>query len=515
MRRFDEDTAAAHHFLVNGPNSAPTERLAGDRIDARTGKPVSKPRIRIGLSWKLLSLAFLIVIVGEVLVFVPSIANFRTTWLRDRLATATAAAIVLAASDWTDVPRELQDDLLAAVGADAIAIRTGEVSRLLATVEVPPTIERLAEVNNEPFWVSTAEAVRTLFEARPHTLRVVGATPRQETIDLVLSDAPLHAEMLAYSRTALIASLLTSLPTGAIVFVALNLILVGPIRRMSQAMVRFSEAPEDPARVVGPPRRSDEIGVAEEHLAAMQRDLQQTLQQRKRLAELGLAVSKINHDLRNILASAHLLSDRLAAIPDPSVQRFAPKLIAALDRAIAYCKSTLAYGRASEAPPERRLIILNRLVKDVAELLGLDNQTSVRWENSVPPDLEIDADPDQLYRVLLNLCRNALEAMEGSEPILLRRLAIDAERTGGVVTIRVRDTGPGVPPKARAHLFQAFQGSARPGGTGLGLAIAAELVRAHGGTIDLVDTSGPGSTFAIAIPDRPIEFSRHVRAAAG
>lgn len=501
---------------MNGPNTPPADRAAGDLGEARAGKATPPPlRARFGLSWKLLSLAFIIVLISQVLVFVPSIANFRTTWLRDRLATATAAAIVLAASDWTDVPRELQDDLLTAVGADAIAIRTGEVSRLLATVEVPPAIERVADVKNEPLWTSTLEALRTLLEARPHTLRVVGTTPHNEIIDLVLSDAPLHAEMLAYSRTALIASLLTSLPTGAIVFVALNFILVGPIRRMSQAMVRFSEEPEDPNRVIRPSRRSDEIGLAEVQLGAMQRDLQQTLQQRRRLAELGLAVSKINHDLRNILASAHLLSDRLATIPDPAVQRFAPKLIAALDRAINYCKSTLSYGRASEAPPERRLIVLGRLVRDVADLLGLDTHPSIRWENAVPQQLEIDADPDQLYRVLLNLCRNAVEAMEGGEAVLLRRLTIEAERVGGVVRIRVRDTGPGVPAKARAHLFQAFHGSARPGGTGLGLAIAAELVRAHGGNIELLDAQGPGSTFAIAIPDRPIEFSRHARASVG
>ena len=80
------------------------------------------------------------------------------------------------------------------------------------------------------------------------------------------------------------------------------------------------------------------------------------------------------------------------------------------------------------------------------------------------------------------------------------------------MTIEVRDTGPGVPEKALAHLFQPFQGSARPGGTGLGLTISAELVRAHGGDIEYIAARGPGSVFQITIPDRPLEFTKANRA---
>jgi signal transduction histidine kinase len=74
-------------------------------------------------------------------------------------------------------------------------------------------------------------------------------------------------------------------------------------------------------------------------------------------------------------------------------------------------------------------------------------------------------------------------------------------RNGNRVTIDVRDNGPGLPEKARAHLFQAFQGSARQGGTGLGLAVAHELVAAHGGSIRLMETER-GTQFRIEIPDR-------------
>jgi signal transduction histidine kinase len=237
--------------------------------------------------------------------------------------------------------------------------------------------------------------------------------------------------------------------------------------------------------------------------------LQETLREQRHLADLGLAVAKINHDLRNLLAAAQLFSDRLGGLPDPNVQQFAPKLIAALDRAIAYCQTTLAYGRAREAAPARRLVALRRLVDDVADVLGLVGHAAVTWENRVPAGLEIDADPDQLFRVLVNLCRNAIQALDSDlGPAVVRRLTVLASREGKSVTIKVQDTGPGVPEKARAYLFRAFSGAARPGGTGLGLAIAAELVRAHGGSITLVDHSGPGAIFMIVIPDRPSSSGR-------
>src|SRR4029079_9562465 len=109
-------------------------------------------------------------------------------------------------------------------------------------------------------------------------------------------------------------------------------------------MLRFSENPEDASRIIVPSQRRDEIGTAERELAHMQSELTQTLQQKNRLAALGLAVSKISHDLRNMLASAQLISDRLGSLPDLTVQRFAPKLIASLGRAISFCEGTLRFG---------------------------------------------------------------------------------------------------------------------------------------------------------------------------
>jgi signal transduction histidine kinase len=251
--------------------------------------------------------------------------------------------------------------------------------------------------------------------------------------------------------------------------------------------------------------RNDEIGVAETRLADMQSELQSTLQGQKRLASLGMAVSKINHDLRNILASAQLFSDRLTALPDPTVQRLAPKLIRTIDRAVSYTQSVLSYGKAAEAPPERRLVLLKSLVNEVAEMLTLDRSSDVDFQNKVPGDLEINVDAEQLFRVLLNLARNALQPMEQDrDSTHVNRLKFAASRHGNMISILVSDTGPGVPEKARENLFEAFAGSTRPGGTGLGLAIAAEIIRAHGGEISLVSSGNPGSVFEIRLPDRAV-----------
>jgi len=273
--------------------------------------------------------------------------------------------------------------------------------------------------------------------------------------------------------------------------------------------MKFRADPENPARVIAASGRRDEIGIAQRELAEMQRDLASMLQQKSRLAALGLAVSKINHDLRNLLTSAQLFSEGLTSLPDPRVQRFAPKLMRALERAIAFCESTLSYGRAQEPPPDRKSVGVEALVEDVRETLGL-SESQFGWIVAIERGLIVDADPDQLLRVLLNLARNAVQALETRAPNDPARdhVRITGRREGAVVVIEVSDTGPGFPAKAREHLFEPFQSSARGGGTGLGLVIAAELIRAHGGEIKLIEGT-IGTTFRLVIPDRALKLDAH------
>jgi signal transduction histidine kinase len=337
---------------------------------------------------------------------------------------------------------------------------------------------------------------------------VVGPAPGgAQYIEVVFDELPLRQAVYRFSRNLLLVSLLIAVLTAALVYLALHYLFVRPMRRLTASMVGFHENPESPARIIVPSSRGDEIGVAERELSAMQRDLLSMLNQKSRLAALGLAVSKINHDLRNLLASSQLLSDQLASVPDPRVQRFAPKLMRSLERAIAFCQSTLSYGRAQEAAPDRRLIPVEPVVAEVRETAGLANDASITWISAIERGLTVDADPDQLFRVLLNLVRNAAQALE-SHAISDRasmQIRVTGRREGAVAILEVSDTGPGVPAKTRDHLFEAFQTSGRPGGSGLGLTIAAELVRLHGGDIHLVEGT-LGATFRIAIPDRPVEL---------
>jgi signal transduction histidine kinase len=462
----------------------------------------------LGLSGKLLILTILFVMISEVLIYVPSIANYRRTWLKDRISSAQTAALVLEAAPDNMVPKELELELLQQVGAYTVAHKRGSTRRLLALSDMPPDVQDTIDLREMSIPGEIRESFATLAATHGRTIRVVGDAPTGgEYIEIVMDEMPLRDAMISYSINILTLSVIISIFTAALVYLAINWLLVRPMRRLTANMVAFAENPEDTGRIIQPSGRSDEIGVAEGELAHLQHELIGTLNQKNRLAALGLAVSKINHDLRNMLASAQLVVDRVGAVDDPLVKRLAPKLIRTLDRAVEFCTNTLKYGSAHESPPERRRLALSAMVDEVGDSLGLDSHTGLRFENAVPAELAIDADADQLFRVLINLVRNALQAIEGRGEMDPSRdmIRVSARRDGAVVTIEVADTGPGVSEMARQRLFEAFQGSTRPGGTGLGLAIAAELVRAHGGTIRLAEGT-LGATFSIEIPDRVVEL---------
>ena len=465
------------------------------------------PRRPIGLSFKLLVLTVIFVMLSEVLIYVPSIANFHRDEVEARLRLARIVANANAASGEVEMPRKLQAQVLADLDVLAIAVRESGKKSLVAATENPKMVERDINMRTMTPFLAVRSAFDTLVYGSDRVIKAVGPYGRDGEIEVAFSEAALRTAMLHYSRNILLLSIVISTLSAVLVYLSLRRLFVRPMQRIGIALKRWAEDPEDPNRIIVPADRADEFGVAEAQLADMQMHVQEVLKQQRRLAELGLAVSKINHDLRNLLASAQLVSDRLVAIPDPTVQRVAPKLIGALDRAISYAEAVLAYGKAQEAPPARRLIALNRLVSEVGDITGVAHHPIIEWHNAVPIELEVDADGEHLFRVLLNLVRNATQALEqGNEEAAVRRLSVGAERIGAVVRIRIADTDPGVPERARAHLFKPFQGSVSRGGTGLGLAIAAELVRAHGGSIALVG-EGPGAVFEIEIPDRPVTLS--------
>ena len=471
-------------------------------------KPRPRPSRRLGLSGKLLLLTIPLVMIAEILIYVPSIANFWMNRLNGRLASANTAALVLDAAPSGMVPDSLARQILGSIGARAVAIKMGQQRRLLASAGLPPAIDHDVDMRSLTVWSSIVDSFEMMLETGNQAIRVIGPAPGGgQFIEVVIDEAPLRQAMYGFSRNLLLVSLAIAILTAALVYLALHFLFVRPMRRLTASLVGFHENPESSARIIVPSHRGDEIGVAERELSDMQRDLVSMLHQKSRLAALGLAVSKINHDLRNLLASSQLLSDQLSSVPDPRVQRFAPKLMRSLERAIAFCQSTLSYGRAQEAAPDRRMMLIEPVVIEVRESAGLISDASISWINAIERGLIVDADPDQLFRVLLNLVRNAAQALEGRprSDAAAMQIRITGRREGSVAIIEVSDTGPGIPAKTRDHLFEAFQTSGRPGGSGLGLAIAAELVRAHGGEINLVEGT-IGATFRITIPDRPVEL---------
>jgi signal transduction histidine kinase len=480
------------------------DRPASGAPPPALAKPPPRRWLRFGLGERVVVLVIVFVMLAEIAIFVPSIANFRNNWLQDRLSAAYTAALVLEAAPGTAIPDTIKRQLLQNVGAYTIALKMGGTRRMLAVSDMPPRVEASYDLRRATPLQAIRSAFGTLGAKTNRVISVLGAAPMGgEFIEVTLREKPLREAMFRYSRNILLLSLVISMIVAGLAMAAIHLMVLRPVQRLTSNLMEFADDPEDASRIIKPSGTHTELGQAEEALAGMQQALAHELNQAKHLAALGLAVAKINHDLRNMLASAQLLSDRLADVSDPLSQRIAPKLIATLDRAIAFCESTLTYGRAAERPPSPRPVNLHKLASEAAEMVSPADFGQVRIVNDIGQDIETRADDEQILRVLVNLLRNAVEALEnaGPQPGAEALVRVQAQKQDGRLLVSVSDTGPGIPENARDRLFRAFQGSTRRGGSGLGLAIAAELVRAHGGQIELAEPEpGVSTTFRFSLP---------------
>jgi signal transduction histidine kinase len=446
------------------------------------------------LSARLLVLTIFFVMLGEVLIFVPSVARYRMTYFEDHIAAAHIATLALIASPSGKLDQALTDELLAEVGAHSITLRRPDGMVQMLDGPEPPEADLnfILGGGNVLIWIQ--RSFETLFSTGNRVMRVIGMSPFEPgtRVEILLDEAPLREEMWKFGGRIFQLSIILSLIAAALVYLSLQWLLVRPMRRITASMALFSQDPEDASRVIVPRGGRDEIGQAEKELAAMQETVRHALGQRARLAALGTAVTKINHDLRNILATARLVTDGLTTSAAPEVRRVAPRLIDAIDRAIALCSRTLDFSREAAPPFSPSRLLLRPLIEEIGPSLAL-SEDEFSIDLDIPPDLAIKADRDQIYRVFLNLVRNSVEA--GA-----RHMRITAGRNDSMVAIEIADDGPGLPPRARDNLFRPFAGSARPGGSGLGLAIARELTRLHGGDLVLLASTGAGTTFRVAIP---------------
>ena len=455
-------------------------------------KKFSLPPLGKSLSVRLLMLTVAFVMLAEVLIYCPSIGRFRLVYLEERLAAAHLALLALEATPNQMVGAAVERELMAHVGAYAVSLQKPGQGRLMLMVEKPPGPVVTYDLRQGGFFSLIRDAFMTLLSDDQRILRVLGPSPQDSAIrvEVVLDEAPLRAAMLDYSQRILNLSLVISLFTAALVYLSLHRMMVRPMRRITQSMVSFRTNPQDASRDLVPSGRSDEVGVVERELVTMQEGLRGALLQKTRLAALGTAVSKINHDLRNILSAASLVSDRMSHSEDPKVRGLTPTLMATLDRAVNLCSQTLSFTREGPRHLDITYFGLGGLVDEVVASLPEAAEDGKSVVNTLDGTLEIEGDRDELYRVFHNLIHNAL--LVGASEIIL-----SAETTGDELWVDFIDNGPGLPPRARDNLFVPFAGSARKGGTGLGLAIARDLARAHGGDLALLQSDASGTTFRL------------------
>lgn len=436
---------------------------------------------------------------AEVMIFVPSVARFREDYLRDRLERAQIASLALLADDMID--GALEAELLENAGVYNIVLRRDETRQLMLSSPLPTPIAATYDIRDPSPVVLIRDALMQLATGTNQVIRVIGAPVRDAglLIEVTMETQPLRSAMIDYGLRILALSAVISVITAVLLFLAVKVLIVTPIRGVVGAIQSYAAEPEDARRIIRPKARVRELREAEDALLQLETELTHALKQKERLAQLGAAVAKVSHDLRNILTSAQLFTDRIEMSEDPTVRRMAPKLVNSIRRAVSLCESTLAFGRAEEPAPTLTVFRLADLVGDVIDSERLASEASdISFSEDIPAQLMLRADPEQMYRVLANLVRNARQALEVTDR--QGEINVTANEDDAAWWIRVRDTGPGLPEKARDKLFQPFQGGARKGGSGLGLAISAELVRGHGGRLELTETGPDGAVFTIWLP---------------
>ncbi|HLY80980.1 MAG TPA: HAMP domain-containing sensor histidine kinase [Caulobacteraceae bacterium] len=481
--------------------------------DAPLSDPAQRGGRRVlwpgGLSARLLLATLLVVVLANAVVFPVLLANRQRDWLSDRIAAGELASFVVAVPEGK-VTERVKQQILKTAGLVAVNVQADGVMRsVLAPTKLPRTVYRI-DLRQQDLLSQMSGALDTLFGGgdrmvlvidRPHYLT-------GELVEILVPDAPLQSILVDNARELLLGAVLTSIMAGALVYLFLNVFLIRPIQRITRSMESFRADPEDPAARLKPSGRHDEIGRAENELDRMQLDLSAALASRARLAALGEAVAKINHEMRNMLTSAQLASERLATSGDPVVARTLPRLERALERAAALAANVLTFGRSEEPPPAPRPVALRVALESAAEDAQLSDD-GVKLVASVDDTAQVLADPDQLHRILVNLMRNAREAIEGApEKLGHGALGVSLTVGDGASVIRVTDDGPGLPERARANLFRPFEGGARRGGAGLGLAISRELAQAHGGDLVLAETGPAGTVFDLRLPGAPDPLPR-------
>jgi signal transduction histidine kinase len=452
--------------------------------------------LRHSLSVRVLSLTLGVMLLTELAIFLPGLARARHTFLIQHIRRAEIAAQAASSAADIAVARPLRNNLLRLAYAQLVRVRTasGTVIELVGDHLPVPADE--VDMRTESYLSGMRRAIAALLSTSNGALRIIAPAPMQPgaTIEEIVQEHSLSTQLQQYTLRIAELWLPVMLVTGTLLYLALLVFLIRPMRRLTHSIALFRADPDHvvaPDEIGGRAPDGDEIAAAWHELAHMQTELRNALWRNARLAALGTTLAKVSHDIRGILSAALLTADRLTTHADPKVAHAGEVMVTAVERATLLMRQTLDFARDAPPPPARTSFPLRALISEASPAPG--GASAPRLDIDVDPALTVEADRDQLLRVFANLIRNAAEAGATS-------IQITATQCPPVLEIVVRDDGPGLPEMVQANLFRPFVSSGRPGGTGLGLAIVRDLMRAQGGDATLVATGPEGTSFRLSLP---------------
>ncbi len=444
------------------------------------------------------------VLLAELLLFIPSLASFRQEGLEMRARAAALVAESLTGSDSASGMSREASAMLAKqfmAQTDAEFLAAFQDGRTVLVLGSPPQgtvaiVTDLREGSELSFMATAME----FFASGDAYLRLIAPSPveGQDRLEMLIPCAAIGAELRAYAGRIALLSILIALFVGALIYLAMLRLIVSPVRKLAAEMTAFREAPEQGRRGPAPAlTREDEIGQLQREFREMKQSLRAAFRQRERLAGLGLSVTKINHDLRNVLSTALLMADRLSLSDDPQLAEMGERLTRTVERGVGLTEEVLEYSSAREPEPVSERVSVRAVCDEVASELRTAFPR-VRVMRDVP-NISVSADPEQLHRILSNLARNAAEAMVHAGTTN-PQVKFAAESVGETVILTISDTGPGLPENVEDRIFLPFTRGTREGSTGLGLSISKELAEGMGGSLELMETGEHGTSFILGLP---------------
>ncbi len=442
---------------------------------------------------------------AEMLLFVPSVALHRQDWLSERTQQAGLLAQALTGVPDYEASEILLEQFMQDTDVLLMAAKRDGMTELVLGA-APQTADGMItlDLRTSKRVPSMLAPFRDLFSGGNEILRVISTSPvqGQDALELLIPREKLRLALRDYFKNIFWLSFMIAMITGGLIFWAMSAMIIRPVQQLAEDMTAFRENPERSRAIRSRSKRKDEIGQLQREFTDVKQSLRAAFRQRERLAGLGLAVAKINHDLRNVLTSALLISDRLSMNSEPKMSEMGERLTRTVERGISLTNDVLSYSKAETADPQiqdtRIAFVIGEAAADVIEQFP-----GTQFRNTVHTDLMVRSDPDHAYRIFHNLFRNASQAMIAAKSSHCL-LHVSADSRESIAEIRVSDTGPGLPKRARENLFRAFSGgqahSADTKSTGLGLSISKELAKAQGGDLCLMSSDETGTRFLVTLP---------------